>query len=137
MKAIDTALRHVGARLKASTALVAAVDGRIHEGIVPEESPYPVVLVQVYGSPDTIVYNGGSIAHYVLDLHVRVVDTGDTMGPLIPIARHVHEALHDTQGVYSSGIVTSCHETGESTFTEREGGRTYRYLGARYRLTVA
>lgn len=137
MTTIATAIEHTLARLRGDADLMTAVGRRVYEGVAPEGAQYPLVLVQVYADANTTVYNGGTIAMSSVEMSVRAVGAGDDVAPLIPLARRIRIALHDTAGTYTDGTVVSCHQVTEQSQAEVRAGRTWRYLGARFRLLVS
>lgn len=139
MNATATAVQHVMARLRADATLMGLVGRRVHEGVVPEDPApvYPLLLVQSYTDPDTITYNGGRIAYSSHTVMVRVVGPANELGPLVPIAERVTGTLHASRGTYTTGTVASCQQVAETSIAEVRNGRTWRYIGSRFRLMVS
>ncbi|WP_176445437.1 tail completion protein gp17 [Blastococcus mobilis] len=142
MNAIAAATQHVVSRLYASAAVTAHVPAerkRIVQGALPnpEEAEYPLIFVLTYGDPVDTRYNNARRALTEVTVSVRVVMPADDLGPLVPIAVAVDEALDGTRGETATGTVVSCVRISETEMVDRVAGQTVRYLGGRYELLVS
>lgn len=136
MSTYAAAVSHVLAALNADTALVAAVGGRIFEGLAPDKAAYPLIVVQSYTDPtDTRTFDGRVLT--VLDLTVRAFTSTPagrvgSIAEVVPLARAIDTALDRT----TSASVAACVRVGEMNQTRQETGSIIRSLGSRFRVTV-
>lgn len=128
MTATTIALRHTIATIRAATGTP------VWAGVVPEDAPYPCVLVAPYTDAADVT---AMAAHRVLTevvLSVRVITKAGDLAAAETIYNTIDGAL---QGSGPTGRVAGVVRTAETVLTETEQGTTWQLLGGIYRVSVA
>ena len=129
--ATTTAIRHI-------VTMLDSINLPVWVGVAPDTATYPLILVQVYGDAQDVNGTAGFRALTQVDVQVRAVAEAADLAAVEQPAADIDAALHGTgPAEYTSGTVAACVRISETTMTEVQGGRTWTYLGGRYRLTVA
>jgi hypothetical protein len=111
-----------------------AVSQRVVYGTVPQDMPFPVILVQLRSGKGTR-YQTGEVALKYPEFSVRAVFEGQDIGPGVPIMAAIQTDLQNqiTRTESSAAKITWVEDTMMTTDTS---GVTYNYAGAVYRVTV-
>lgn len=128
-----TAERFLRARLKASSALAAAVGTLIYSEEAPRGAHYPLVVYRWQGGLDVSTIKGVSL--YLNELYaVKVICTGNDYGKIEAAAQAIQDTLQNATGTVSSGKVIFCVRENPLKYVETVDGITYRHLGGIYRI---
>jgi hypothetical protein len=106
--------------------------GRIYQDVVPQAATLPAATIGLVAAPDTTTL-GGVHVHSTVDVDVRVVGSGTTYGPLVPIGRRVHAVLDGAAGTNGESYAYKLRRIDFRRMPESDAGGSYRHLIATYR----
>jgi len=122
----------VAQRLKASPALVSAVDGRIRADMSQPGEPFPIVIFSALSAGVDVLARTTRVMTTAVYL-VKVVGQTGSYVPLQPIADLIDQALHEQESTLDGYRIT-CWREGIVRYGEAVDGVQFRHLGGRYRV---
>lgn len=106
--------------------------GRIYQDRVPQAVLLPAATVGLVAAPDTTTL-GGLHVESTVDVDVRIVASGASYGPIVPIARRVDLVLAGSSGTSGESYAYKLRRIDFRRLPEDEGGVSYRHLIGTYR----
>ncbi len=123
--------------LAGDAAIAAAAVGGVHEGIAPQDTPYPYLSFQYQdrGGRDVRVVGPSRLWSDLLIL-VKAVVEGTDASVAEQLAADVDRVINSKSGAAAGGRVVSCVREQPFALSPREYGIDYRQRGGIYRLQV-
>lgn len=116
------------------STMTALVAGRVYDEIQPDSAGWPLVILQVVASTDTL----GTGATRILTrstVRVKAITKGAGMQSGLTIASAIDAALHKVNGTFDGHYVT-CHRVSTFSYSESTLGETFKHVGAEFRIDV-
>lgn len=116
-------------------AIHLGLSGRVFLDSAPEDATFPVIIYQCQDPPRD-VRGVGTFTVMVDTLYlVKVVAQTDDYGPLLPVAKVLHEAMTtSTGGTVGDGTVLTSVRRNQFSMTEYAEGSDWRHLGGMYQI---
>jgi hypothetical protein len=106
--------------------------GRIYQDVVPQAAALPAATVGLVAAPDLSTL-GGVHVESTVDVDVRVVASGTSYGPVLPVARRVNAVLDGASGTSGESYAYKLRRIDFRRLAETDAGVSYRHLIGTYR----
>lgn len=108
----------------------------VHDGIVPEDVPYPAVVLSEASPGEDVATSSTRRVFTRPSYTVKAIVGGESYGPARPIADQIDSLLQNVKGTTSDATILSSGRLRPFSLEEESEGGQFRHLGGVYQIAI-